>query len=132
MYLFEYDPFIYKFINTREYIIFEAFLDSNNFVDSKVNIYFSNKYFKSTLTLVKDQSDKNKYTYTIESYAPVLKQYLGMIEFSGEYKDINPCVNVQEFTVTKSSGMFDKLDKVIIDYRDNVNKLYFVGSRNLF
>ncbi len=127
MYIFDYDPFVYEFINTREYIMFEgayekSLLDSQ----SKAQFYLFNKMLDNFIYLKKESG---KYYYSIEVFCFEYKQYFGKIEFSGVYQNINPCVNVQEFLVENGTGMFTGIEKVIIDFRNPYAKLYFIGVR---
>ncbi len=129
MYIFDYDPFVYEYINTREYIMFEGAFEKSDLESgdkTRSPCYLFNKMLDCFIDLKKDS---NKYNYSIEVFCFEYKQYFGKIEFSGIYQDFNPCVNIQEFYVDSSTGMFLNLEKVIIDYRNPIAKLYFIGIR---
>jgi hypothetical protein len=126
MYIFDYDTFVYEFINTREYIMFSGAFDNKEIESGKANFYLFNKMLNSYIKLIKDS---NKFNYSIEVFCFQYKQYFGEIKFSCIYQNYNPCVNVQEFYVDASTGMFENLEKVIIDYRGPNAKVYFIGVR---
>jgi hypothetical protein len=127
MYIFDYDPFVYEYINTREYIMFSGAFDQSELnSNGKTSCYFFNKMLDGFITLNKINSE---YNYSIENFCFQYKQYFGKVDFSGQYKNYNPCVNIQEFIIDSANGMFEGLEKVIIDYREPYAKLYFIGIR---
>ena len=125
MYIFDYDPFVYEYINTREYIMFTGAFEQSELQSGKAHFYLFNKMLDSFIEL----KSGSKYNYSIETFCFEYKQYFGKIEFSGVYQNFNPCVNIQEFYVDSSTGMFLNLEKVIIDYREPIAKIYFIGIR---
>ncbi len=96
---------------------------SNNFVETKSNL--------SSTQIFSDE------TYSMVSYPDLNNKLpkIGSIIWSGLY-DI-PIVGgatlptVQEFMITSSSGIYQMVNKVIIDFINVIRVLYFIGPKNL-
>ncbi len=131
----DYNPFVFEFVNTTEYILFTCTYDKSTMQiisPGKILIPcdFSNVYIKSLLEIDMKKSirDGNKYLYEKYTLSNQLlnSQALGFIEFEGGYYDPGSCGSVEEFTVTKATGMFEGIHRVIKDFTQPTRTLYFV------
>ncbi len=131
----DYNPFVFEFVNTSEYVLFTCSYDKSTMQilgPGKIIIPcdFSNVYIKSLLEIDMKKTTKNGYKYLYEKYILtnqlVNSQELGFIEFEGGYYDPGSCGSVEAFSVTNATGMFSGVCRVVKDFTQPTRTLYFV------
>ena len=131
----EYNPFVFEFINTSEYVLFTCTFDKSTIQIIKpgnilIPCDFFNVYIKSLLEVDMKKTTIQGYKYIYEKYILmnnlVNSQGLGLIEFEGGYYDPGSSGSIEPFTVTKATGMFAGVCRVIKDFTQPTRTLYFV------
>jgi len=142
---------IQQFISCGEKILFEGYYDnalSNNqnnlstipcdisankcgYNVEVIQYYYVNDTNQSNLRLLYE-------TYTLSSYNKMCNNVLtnkktGQITWNGFYPDAgtggNTTATIQQFVVLGGDGIYSKVKKVIIDFRNTIRKIYFVGKK---
>lgn len=142
MYISDYNPFVFEFISTPEYVLFTCTFDRKIEKRTPNGKYlnaldFSDINIKSLMEVEVVKSVKSdKSTEIYESYSifnrSVNSQALGEIHFDGSYLDPGPCGSVIPFKVSKATGMFTGVSKVIKDFTQPIRTLYFVKALDYF
>jgi hypothetical protein len=91
---------------------------------------------------VKDKTENNLQllyeTYTLSSYKKehnksVYDNKIGEITWNGFYPNsgtnTDTTSSFQTFVVLGGSGIYSKVKKIVIDFRDSIRKIYFVGKK---
>jgi hypothetical protein len=144
-----YDTFhskdIKKYICNDEYIEFIGYYDiqhgnvENNIHTSSCNIIKNNEGYNIKTTQFYCVEDNQKKfineTYNITSYSKTcecqveLEKVCGMISFCGLYENENK-KKPMKFNVNSSSGIYKNVVSVVIDFSENIRKIYFLGKKN--
>lgn len=150
---------IEKLLNCAEYILFTGEYNisergssiqksTGSFVPASINLcelknsynIIANEYFNGSSNLINSPEFISE-TYNLVSYQPdplyssgFGKKY-GLLVWTGTYPNAktpneNTLPSVHSFDVTTQSGIYSDVKKVIIDFRDPIRKMYFIG--NLF
>lgn len=134
----DYNPFVFEFIGTPEYVLFTCTFDKtfeNKISDTTVllPIDFSNKYIKSMIEIKTINKDlQNIYESNIIYNQLVNKQALGEIHFDATYPKPSKYGSIECYNVVKTTGMFEGITKVIKDFTQPIVTLYFVKSLDYF
>lgn len=135
----DYNPFVFEYISTPEYVLFTCSFDrtiEKKTPDSNILIPldFSNIYIRSLMEVKIVKSDRSKEIYESDVIYNQLvnSQALGEIHFDGSYTDPGSCGSVECFKVTKATGMFAGISKVIKDFTQPTRTLYFVKAMDYF
>jgi hypothetical protein len=133
-----YNVFVFEHINTREYILFTCQYNKN-FEQTDTNgtkyfpINFSNQYIKSVLVEHNTTGSITNKVYSIyNKEIGVGDRDLGQIHFEGQVNQSNIPIKISSYVVTKSSGMFSGITKIVIDSTLPEVKIYFVKALDYF
>ncbi len=135
-----YNVFVFEHINTREYILFTCQYNKN-FEQTDTNgtkyfpINFSNQYIKSVLVKHNITGNIINEKYSIYNQEiGVGDRDLGQIHFEGLglASQSNIPIKISSYVVTKSTGMFDGITKIVIDSTLPEVKIYFVKALDYF
>jgi hypothetical protein len=133
-----YNVFVFEHINTREYILFTCQYNKN-YEQTDTNgtkyfpINFSNQYIKSVLVKHNITGNIINEEYSIYNQEiGVGDRDLGQIHFEGQVNQSSMPIKISSYVVTKSTGMFDGITKIIIDSTLPEVKIYFVKALDYF
>jgi hypothetical protein len=134
----DYNPFVFEFISTPEYVLFTCTFDRN--FENKISdttvllpIDFSNNNIKSMIEIKTINKDLyNIYESNIIYNQLVNKQALGEIHFDATYSKPGKYGSIECYTVSNATGMFEGITKVIKDFTQPIVTLYFVKSLDYF
>ena len=135
-----YNVFVFEHINTREYILFTCQYNKN-YEQTDTNgtkyypINFSNQYIKSVLVehnTIRNITNKVYSIYNKE--IGIGDRDLGQIHFEGQENQLltDMSIKIESYVVTKSSGMFSGITKIVIDSTLPEVKIYFVKALDYF
>ncbi len=132
-----YNVFVFEHINTPEYILFTCTYDKTLEQKSPNGtkyypINFSNQYIQSILVKNTIRNDNNESYSIYNQEIGVGNNYLGQIHFEGLVDSSDIPIKISSYTVTKSTGMFDGIKKIIIDSTLPEVKIYFVKTLDYF
>ena len=92
------------------------------YVNDKTNNNLKLIYETYTFSSYKKECEKNKFNKKV-----------GQITWNGFYPDNgtigNTTSNFQQFTILGRSGIYNKINKVIIDFRKPIRKIHFISER---
>lgn len=135
-----YNVFVFEHINTREYILFTCQYNKN-FEQTDTNgtkyypINFSNQYIKSIFVENNITGNIINKVYSIyNKETGVGDRDLGQIHFEGQVNQLltDMEIKIESYVVTKSTGMFSGITKIIIDSTIPEVKIYFVKELDYF
>ncbi len=133
-----YNVFVFEHINTPEYILFTCTYNKNlERTDTNGTKYFpinfSNQYIKSVLVKHNISDNIINEAYSIfNKEIGVGDKYLGEIHFEGLINQSDIPIKISSYKVTKSSGMFEGISKIVIDSTLPEVKIYFVKALDYF
>jgi len=71
-------------------------------------------------------------TYTFSSYKNNFSKKIGQITWNAFYPDNgkngNTVSKFEQFTILGNSGIYNKVTKIIIDFSNDLRKIYFIGK----
>jgi hypothetical protein len=143
-----YNVFVFEHINTREYILFTCQYNKN-FEQTDTNgtkyypINFLNQYIKSVLVENNTTGNIINKVYSIyNKETGVGDRDLGQIHFEGQVNQSGSGsgsgtgtgmeIKIESYVVTKSTGMFSGITKIVIDSTLPDVKIYFVKELDYF
>ena len=135
-----YNVFVFEHINTPEYILFTCQYDKN-FEQTDTNgtkyypINFSNQYIKSVLVEHNTTGNIINKVYSIYNQEiGIGDRDLGQIHFEGQVNQSGTGmpIKIESYVVTKSTGMFSGITKIVIDSTLPEVKIYFVKALDYF
>ncbi len=132
-----YNVFVFEHINTPEYILFTCTYDKTleQISPSGTKYYpinFSNQYIQSILVKNSIGNDNNESYSIYNQEIGVGNKYLGQIDFEGLLDSSDIPIKISSYIVTKSTGMFDGIKKIIIDSTLPQAKIYFIKALDYF
>lgn len=135
-----YNVFVFEHINTREYILFTCIYDKNLLeVGSDGSDYypidFSNQYILSVMEQKLSSSNSLIINESSAIYAREIKvgnRSLGEIHWSKSYLKSDNSIKIQSYMVSKATGMFTGISKVVVDSTLPIVRIYFVKAMDYF
>ena len=135
-----YNVFVFEHINTPEYILFTCEYNKTVYNTDNTNnilyfpVSFSNRYIESVLEQKKSSNSKmiNEKNIIYCREINIGTNALGEIHFESVYMNNDNPIKIDPYKVTKATGMFAGVTKIIIDATLPSCKVYFIKGLDYF